>query len=169
MSKIYITSDTHFNHKNIIEYCNRPFASVEEMNKALVDNWNSIVTDDDTVFFLGDFCLGNKEEIIKFGSQLKGTKILIMGNHDTASLDTYTKAGFSTIYKKPVIIKFDNFDITIEFSHAPKYEDNHYPNVHGHVHDKAENDAMHYCACVELHDYKPVPLEDIVKYFKEQN
>ena len=91
-----------------------------------------------------------------------------MGNHDRATVTAFTDAGFETVYKKPTIFKFDEFDITIEFSHAPIYEENHYPNVHGHVHDKAANDATHYCVCVELHDYKPVPLEDIVKYFKEQ-
>lgn len=167
MGKIFVTSDTHFNHKNIIEYCNRPFSSVEEMNETLIKNWNSVVSKDDTVFFLGDFCLGQREAIINFCSQLNGHKILIMGNHDRATVTAYTNAGFEAVYKKPTIIRFDEFDITIEFSHAPKYEENHYPNVHGHVHDKANNDATHYCACVELHDYKPVPLEDIVKYFKE--
>ena len=48
MANIYVTSDTHFNHKNIIEYCNRPYSSVEEMNKAIIDNWNSVVKDEDT-------------------------------------------------------------------------------------------------------------------------
>lgn len=168
MGKIYVISDTHFNHKNIIEYCNRPYSSVEEMNKALIDNWNSVVTDDDTVFFLGDFCLGNRDEVIKFGSQLKGNKILVIGNHDRVTTTAYTEAGFKTIYKKPIIIRFDEFDITIEFSHAPQYhEDNQYPNIHGHVHDQVVNDAKHYCACVEANDYKPVLLDNIVKYFKE--
>lgn len=169
MGKIFVTSDTHFNHENIIKYCNRPFTSVEEMNKTLIDNWNNVVSNEDTVFFLGDFCLGNREQISEICSQLNGHKILIFGNHDRATVTTFINAGFETVYKKPTIIRFDEYDITIEFSHAPKYVDNHYFNVHGHVHDKGENDDMHYCACVELHDYKPVALEDIVKYFKEQD
>ena len=80
MANIYVTSDTHFNHKNIIEYCNRPYSSVEEMNKAIIDNWNSVVKDEDTVYVLGDFCLGGKEAIKELCSQLKGHKILIKGN-----------------------------------------------------------------------------------------
>ena len=169
MGKIFVTSDTHFNHKNIIEYCNRPFSSVEEMNEALIKNWNSVVSEDDTVFFLGDFCLGNKDEVIKFGTQLKGNKILVMGNHDRVTASAFTEAGFKTIYKKPTIIRFDEFDISIEFSHAPQYHEGYqYPNIYGHVHDKTVNDAKHYCACVEANNYKPVLLEDIIKYFKEQ-
>ena len=94
MANIYVTSDTHFNHKNIIEYCNRPYSSVEEMNKAIIDNWNSVVKDEDTVYVLGDFCLGGKEAIKELCSQLKGHKILIKGNHDHGTNTTYKEAGF---------------------------------------------------------------------------
>lgn len=167
MGKIYVCSDTHFNHTNIIKYCNRPFNSVEEMNKTIIDNWNSVVSDEDTVFFLGDFCLGKREDVIAFGKQLKGHKILVMGNHDRVTASAFTEAGFETIYKKPTLIKFDEYDITIQFSHAPVYDTQYqYPNIHGHIHDKLENDAKHFCACVEQISYTPIALEDIVKYFK---
>lgn len=169
MGKIYVTSDTHFNHENIIKYCNRPYSTVEEMNEAIINNWNSVVSEDDTVFFLGDFCLGKRENVIELCHRLNGHKILILGNHDRVTSTAFTDAGFETIYKKPTLIKFEELDITIQFSHAPVYDTQYqYPNVHGHVHDKANNDAKHYCACLEVNDYKPVLLDDIVKYFKEQ-
>ena len=80
--KLYFTSDLHFGHEKIIEYCNRPFSSVHEMNKALTENWNSIISDDDLVVIAGDFCLGGKQQWEKYLSHLKGRKILVEGNHD---------------------------------------------------------------------------------------
>jgi calcineurin-like phosphoesterase family protein len=170
MGKVFVISDTHFNHANIIKYCNRPFNSVEEMNETLIKKWNDTVQPEDTVFFLGDFCLGKREDIIHFCQALNGHKILIMGNHDKATKTVFTEAGFETVYKKPTIFKFDEYDTPIRFSHAPYYDEveDNYPNVYGHVHDQPVNDATHYCVCVELHDYKPIPLEKIIEYFKSQ-
>lgn len=161
MSKIYVISDTHFNHKNIIEYSERPFQSVEEMNQTMIDNWNKTVKEEDYVYFLGDFCLGGRENIKKFGLQLKGHKILIMGNHDFSKRELYEEAGFETVYKKQVIIHFDEWDKTIHFSHKRiPNEETHYLNLYGHVHNKPEDDEQHKCVCVELHNYTPVPLEN---------
>lgn len=84
VGKIWLTSDHHFHHSNIIKYCNRPFESVEEMNEALVANWNSVVKPDDHVYHLGDFCFGNVEKwnwCLEPG-RLNGHIHLILGNHD---------------------------------------------------------------------------------------
>lgn len=83
MGKNYFIADTHFFHEKIIKMCNRPFDNVEEMNKKLIENWNKKVTDDDTVYILGDVSFkGSKENTISILKQLKGKKILIKGNHD---------------------------------------------------------------------------------------
>lgn len=78
---IYFTSDLHFWHSNVIRYCDRPYSSVEEMNEALVNNWNNTVTKDDTVFILGDFSLAARP-VETIAPQLNGSKVLISGNHD---------------------------------------------------------------------------------------
>ena len=86
----WFTADCHFGHKNIIEYCNRPFSSLDEMNETLIRKWNERVKEDDLVFHIGDFCFKNSQERgeginVKAGTweeQLNGKKIFIRGNHD---------------------------------------------------------------------------------------
>ena len=80
--KLFFTSDLHFGHARIIEYCNRPFTSVYEMDKALTDNWNNVIAKDDIIIIAGDFCLGGKQMWEKYLSNLNGKKILVEGNHD---------------------------------------------------------------------------------------
>lgn len=81
--KVWFTSDLHFWHKNICKYCDRPYESVEEMNQGIVDNWNSVVKEDDTVFVLGDLGFCGIEKLRPLMSQLKGKIFLIQGNHDS--------------------------------------------------------------------------------------
>jgi calcineurin-like phosphoesterase family protein len=80
---MFFTADTHFNHANIIIYCGRPFADVEDMNEILIEKWNSRIGDRDTVYHLGDFAWGEWEPIL---GRLRGRKILIPGGHDRKNL-----------------------------------------------------------------------------------
>lgn len=82
MSKIFFTSDLHFGHKNILRFDNRPFTSIEEMDEAIIRNWNTKVSDDDLVYVLGDISWHNDETTARIFNSLKGHKILIKGNHD---------------------------------------------------------------------------------------
>jgi len=86
MSKIFLTSDEHYNHANIILYCKRPFKDIYEMNRVIIHNQNKIIKPCDTVIHVGDFNLHNFpmkiEEIIK---SLNGTHIFLNGNHDRNS------------------------------------------------------------------------------------
>ena len=79
---VWFTSDTHFFHRNIIQYCSRPFALVEEMDRAMEDNWRSAVKPGDTVYHLGDFALGKSWVAAALLQSLPGRKVLIRGNHD---------------------------------------------------------------------------------------
>ena len=85
-AKVHFTSDTHFNHANIIGFCSRPFKNVEEMNETLIANWNRVVGVDDIVFHLGDFCLGGSAEWTNVLNRLNGKIYLIVGNHDIKNL-----------------------------------------------------------------------------------
>lgn len=72
LNNIFLTADTHLGHENIIKYCDRPFESVEEMDRVLISNWNEIVGADDIVYHLGDFTLGGFIEAKQYFRQLNG-------------------------------------------------------------------------------------------------
>ena len=100
---IFFTSDLHFEHRNVIDYCKRPFVKadgqqdLELMHRTLIYNWNEKVSEDDTVYVLGDFSFGNKGKIAGVLAQLKGEKILIRGNHDR-SAQSMLHCGFDEVY-----------------------------------------------------------------------
>lgn len=79
---IYITSDQHFGHANIIKYCDRPFDSVQQMDEAMIACWNEVVRPDDTVYVVGDFTLANQEAALKYRKRLVGHKVFMPGSHD---------------------------------------------------------------------------------------
>lgn len=170
MEKTWFISDSHFSHKNIIDYCNRPFLSIEEMNDALIYNWNKIVKNNDRVFMLGDFALCGKDKIIEIGQKLKGRKILILGNHDGASLSTYYNAGFEMVSKFPII--FQDFFI---LSHEPiEFLPLNTPfvNIFGHVHNDARFPTITprgVCVSVERWNYMPVEFNQLISLIKSEN
>jgi len=80
---LFFIADTHFCHSNIIGHCGRPFQNADEMDRALIDNWNSLVTDRDDIYILGDFMYkGKGKDANRIFSKLKGRKYLIKGNHE---------------------------------------------------------------------------------------
>ena len=101
--KFFAIADLHFGHKNIIKYCNRPFENTDEMDRALIKNWNETVSNNDTVLVLGDVGFGSKEYIGSLIKQLNGKKILIMGNHDNWSEQAYRDMGFHTVSRFPIL------------------------------------------------------------------
>lgn len=86
----FFTSDHHFFHKNIIKLCDRPFKDLDEMHTALINNWNEVVHEDDTVYVVGDFSFGRANKTREILKRLKGDKILVIGNHDFHLKDKLT-------------------------------------------------------------------------------
>lgn len=177
-TRIFFISDTHFNHKNIIEYCNRPFKNVEEMNKVLIENWNNIVTDIDIVFHLGDVALTSESEMKELIHNLNGKKILIKGNHDTKSDEFFKKAGFEYVYQGALTLNEEK----ILLSHKP-IKDSEVPdgyiNIHGHIHNKMLNEVnpitnemeypeelysknSHINVSVGMINYKPISWKELL-------
>lgn len=84
----FFTADTHWMHSNILKFCNRPYKDVEEMNVALIANWNKVVPVDAEVYHVGDFVFkGTWEDVRDIRKQLNGDITLILGNHDEAALE----------------------------------------------------------------------------------
>lgn len=161
----FFIADTHFGEKNILNYENRPFKSVEEMGSKLIMNWNNIVDVNDEVYVLGDFGAdGYEEEIL---SKLNGIKYLVKGNHDGKTNDYYRNAGFKEVYDLPVLYK--NFWV---LSHDAIYVNKNMPyaNLFGHVHNNPivkDYSSQHFCVSVERIDYTPILFEEIAKKVKE--
>ena len=159
MADIYFIADTHFGDESIRRYENRPFDSAEEMDAALIQRWNAVVQEDDSVYILGDFAVpGNEASVL---SRLRGKKYLVKGNHDGKSNEEYRRAGFCEVYDHPVIL--DNFWI---LSHEPLYVNTNMPyaNLFGHVHGSPayrDFSPQHYCVSVERIDYSPIAFDRI--------
>lgn len=163
----------HIGHKNILKftgYDGQPvrghlFRDVDEMNHIMVKNWNSIITDQDIVYNLGDVYFGDANEADKILSQLNGSKRLILGNHDDGK-DKILHKHFQKILMWRI---FKEFDCVL--SHVPLHETSINEkvtwNVHGHIHQNDSPSLKHINVSVEKIGYKPVLLEDLIKHHKE--
>ena len=147
----FLYSDAHFFHKNIIKYSERPFNTVQQMNRTMIDNWNGVVGNDDTIYFLGDFVIGHfKSQFAKLISEeLNGNIIFIKGNHDR---------GVKSIpMEKNINITYKGKDIILTHEPLKEFEG---INIHGHVHnntyDKKENQIN---VSAEVIDYTPIHID----------
>ena len=167
--KIMVLSDPHFNHQNIIPYSNRPFASLREMDNAIIKNWNRVVDDEDIVLCLGDFSFGTKDNIAYYTQKLKGRKILIKGNHER-SRGLYLEAGFNDVMSEFVLQpgQAGNKDIIL-FSHKPRMGlRDDVKNIHGHIHDQQLDPLLfnvdnYFNVSVENINYTPIELQEIIR------
>ena len=151
MSEIFVTSDHHFFHANIIKYCNRPFFSYQEMNEVMIKRWNKVVGKNDVVIYCGDFAWRGKARLIR--PRLNGTIILVRGNHD---LTLSKRDGF-------VIIEGNLGMGNMIFSHEPLEEvPKGIINIHGHIHHHDSDKGIN--VSVEKTNYYPIKLKDVMKY-----
>ena len=163
--KIFVTSDTHFGHKNIIKYCNRPFSSIEEMDLAIESIWNALVDTQDVVFHLGDVTLSNSERYKNLLNRLNGRKILVVGNHDQKPI--IDLGCWKKVFKN---FHFTYKGIKVHMRHIPWIKTN--PNdlfLHGHCHgamgirNKGQIDVG-----VDCWDFAPVEIDEIIEFWKEK-
>lgn len=155
--KIFVISDTHFGHENIIRFCNRPFADADEMDSVLISNWNKVVSDQDIVYHLGDVYFRNPENVLKY---LKGRKRLILGNHDNGKDPMLLK-----YFQKIMVWRmFPEYGLLL--THVPVHpsslEFKVKKNVHGHIHQNKIDDPRYINVSVEHIGYMPVDIRSLV-------
>jgi calcineurin-like phosphoesterase family protein len=190
MSDIWVISDTHFNHANILNFTDSTtgelirgarFSSVKEMDEHMIEQWNSTVKPGDKVYHLGDVMFGDKEYFQKLWPKLHGQKRLIVGNHDDIK---YLSSGgfFSKVHMWRMFPEFG-----LLFTHVPvhpsnlkrnwiKREDYNFfqywwrryqsrnetmLNVHGHIHQNPSPEGPYRNMSVEAINYTPVNIEEL--------
>jgi len=157
----YFTSDMHFGHDNIIKHCGRPFGSSDEMNDEIIKRWNQTVTQDDTVYVVGDVFLCGSKKGGALVRQLSGKKILIKGNHD-ASVSKMLSSGFDEVYYALDYQLPDNRRAFI--CHYPMPHDlvaSYDLQIHGHIHTGRPISGKRVNVCVDMWDFTPVSVEKI--------
>lgn len=167
MGNVFGISDTHFGHQGMCTFLNidgskvRPWDNSDEMDEALIQNWNNIVKPNDKVYHLGDVAMAKKN--IAIMARLNGTKVLIRGNHDIFNVKEYIP------YFKDIrgSHKIDNFIM----SHIPIHKDsltNRWcqGNIHGHMHNAVIDDPLYLNISVERINYTPIALEEIFKQMR---
>jgi len=190
---VFLTSDLHFGHANILTYCperGATFADVPAMNIGLIDRWNAAVTPRDTVYVLGDVAMGHRDETLRYVTLLNGTKHLIAGNHDNCWehaknpakwRDRYFDAGFVTIETEGFLdtpagaVRLHHFPYSGDHTEEDRYSqerpvDDGTPLFHGHVHDqwqfkRSALGTPQVNVGVDVWDFRPVSLSEVVASF----
>lgn len=189
IDNIWFTSDHHFGHANIIEYADRPYSSVDEMDTDLIARWNSRVKPDDVVFHLGDVTLGDNAD--QYLDKLHG-KIFVLANpwhHDkrwlprtwhercgTMEFAELTKIFYDVSFLPPIVVlEMDNpgtkeaHPHAITLCHYPveEWDRKHYDawHLHGHSHGKARNVWCRLDVGVDCWNYQPISLGEITQHF----
>jgi calcineurin-like phosphoesterase family protein len=153
---IWFTSDTHFDHANILKYANRPFQGIEEMNEALIANWNAIVQPGDVVYHLGDFAF---KRHAYFAERLHGQIVLVEGSHDR--MDSKSQKAFQCVGPRHTV-KGDP-DIILSHYAMRVWPRSHYGTWHlfGHSHGRLEPWGTSFDAGVDAQGYYPLSLDRV--------
>jgi calcineurin-like phosphoesterase family protein len=163
--RVFLISDTHFSHNNIIRYEYRPFKDTHEMDEYMIVKWNSTVTENDLVFHLGDVYIGSAKKAGEILNRLNGRKILIIGNHDSFSKTKWRNLGFEPfdqyIYQDYLLTHKPADESPLRVAVENELLKG---NIHGHTHSKNQHltRELYKCCCVELIAYTPILFEEFV-------
>lgn len=172
---IYYIGDMHLGHKNVIKYDDRPFETVEEMDSILIENWNSVVSDDDDVYIIGDFIYRSSNIAVYYLEQLKGHKHLIIGNHDLNTIEDEKACAYFDSIERLGYVKDGTTDVVM--CHYPiaewngkRRKKNRAYHVYSHLHNRRDAiyDFMKYqCGALNagcmINNYTPATLSQLIE------
>ena len=180
----YYISDLHFGHANVIKFDNRPFETVEEMDRVMIENWNARVRDEDHVYIVGDLIFRSGQAPEWYLKQLKGHKHLVIGNHDHRWMKNISEEKLEKYFDdvQPMMFIVDQGN-EIHLCHFPiaewaKFHRGAY-HIYGHIHNRTDeayqfmkryDNALN--AAASINNYMPVTLQELVmnnRIFKEMN
>ncbi|MFC1638981.1 phosphoesterase [Patescibacteria group bacterium] len=168
MSDIWFISDTHFSHGNIIKYCSRPYADAQEMDEALIANWNAFVKPDDAIYHLGDFAFWRQplSAYTAVFDRLNGRKHLVLGNHD----DWRVMSRLGWVWVRYVHELYLGRRSSIWLSHYAHrvWPKSHHGSWHvfGHSHGGLQPHGLSFDVGVDNWDYAPVHLDTVREVMK---
>lgn len=180
--RVWFTSDTHFGHEGIIKYCERPFASVSDMDTELIRRWNERVSPEDTIYHMGDFSFCGLIRTREILAQLNGRKILVQGNHDKHFFrkdGSLKDLAFEKVYANVKEILPSGRIVMMshyQYRGVPDIEGRDFAEkqvidsgdylLHGHVHRGWKQNGRMINVGVDVWNYKPVSEEELLKLMK---
>lgn len=187
MSNIFVTSDHHFRHANIIKYCNRPFSSpsdfdednlwvsqdikikrTKEMNEEMIHEWNKVIGKKDKVYHLGDFAFGGLNKVLEIIERLNGIIYFIPGGHDSwIKKDCYYNEEYK-FFILPPIVELEYKKEFFVLCHYPieQWERKHYGSIHlhGHSHGSLKRRIKNrFDIGVDTNNFRPYNIEHFIK------
>lgn len=173
----YYISDTHFGHVGALTFDNRPFATIEESDRALIENWNARVTNNDNVYIIGDFAFRNEKPEEWYLAQLKGKKYLVIGNHDKKLLKNEKAMSYFEGVDKMMHVTDDRHQICL--CHFPiaewfGFRKGHH-HIYGHIHANEDEvskfmrsrERAFNAGCM-LYGYMPVTFQELQAYHEQE-
>lgn len=167
--KIFFTSDTHFDDEYAIQYFNRPFKSVDEMNAFMVERWNRVVAENDTVYHLGDFTLDDIAHFTKWVRQLNGNVKILPGSHDQPWLKDFVASEKVQVISPLVSVEFseirmgENPQVIVLCHYSMQVWDRSNQgswHLFGHSHGKLKGIGLSFDVGVDCTEFTPLSLEE---------
>jgi calcineurin-like phosphoesterase family protein len=172
----FFTSDTHFDDPYSIEYFNRPFKNADEMNRVMVEKWNGVVRDEDTVYHLGDFTLEDIRHFTKWVSQLNGKINILPGSHDSPWLKDFVATEKVQVIAPLVTLEFPEITVggstqVIVLCHYSMqvWDRSNQGSWHlfGHSHGKIKGIGLSFDVGVDCTEFTPLSLESVVSRMEQ--